>query len=158
MGIGACLFFTFGCRTTTFVSTALEEMISDDSTTTSPKPTGLLQQELIYIRPRKFATKAFTLATIGPVSSTSKTALSRPKQASLHVLARHKKPKAAALKRAGAAEPPPEITAEVIDVLKVAWYRRPLCEIQAQTKDIRGENATRSPSWIGNRSGIPVRR
>ena len=65
---------------------------------------GLLQQELIYIRPPKGftgPTKAFSLATVEPGKfDLENSFIEEAKQASLHVLARHKKPKARAQERA----------------------------------------------------------
>jgi hypothetical protein len=133
VGIGACLLFSFGCRDYDVrLDETLEEMkyqrrLNDNLGEAPTK--GLLQQELIYIRPPKGftgPTKAFTLATIEPGKfDVESSFIEEPKQqASLHVLARHKKPKAAAPKKGPApAEPPPrgDFTAEVIDVLKVAY-------------------------------------
>src|SRR5258708_25688352 len=70
---------------------------------------GLLQQELIYIRPPKGftgPTKAFSLATIEPGKfDVENSFIDEAKQATLHVLVRHKKPKAPATKTG---TPPPE--------------------------------------------------
>src|SRR5580704_10358531 len=71
VGIGACLLFSFGCRDYDVrLDETLEEMkyqkrLNDNLAEAPTK--GLLQQELIYIRPPKGFTgpmKAFSLATI----------------------------------------------------------------------------------------------
>jgi hypothetical protein len=132
VGIGACLLFSFGCRDYDVrLDETLEEMKYqkrlDDNLADAPTK-GLLQQELIYIRPPKGftgPTKAFSLATIEPGKfDLENSFIEEAKQASLHVLARHKKPKAAAPKKGPApAEPAPrgDFTAEVIEVLKLAY-------------------------------------
>ena len=59
---------------------------------------GKLQQELIYVRPPKGftgPTKTFSLAAVEPGKfDLENSFIDEAKQASLHVLARHKKPKA----------------------------------------------------------------
>jgi hypothetical protein len=130
--IGACCLLTFGCRD---YDVRLDETLEDmkyqkrlnDNLAEAPTK-GLLQQELIYIRPPKGFTgpmKAFSLANIEAGKfDLENSFIEEAKQASLHVLARHKKPKAAAPKKGPApAEPPPrgDFTAEVIEVLKVAY-------------------------------------
>jgi hypothetical protein len=132
VGIGACLLFSFGCRDYDVrLDETLEEMKYqkrlDDNLADAPTK-GLLQQELIYIRPPKGftgPTKAFSLATIEPGKfDLENSFIEEAKYASLHVLARHKKPKAAAPKKGPApAEPAPrgDFTAEVIEVLKLAY-------------------------------------
>ena len=132
VGIGACLLFSVGCRDYDVrLEETLEEMkyqrrLSDNL---APAPTkGLLQTELIYLRPPKgFAgpTKAFSLVAIEPGKfDLENSFIDEAKGANLHVLARHKKPKPATPKKGSApADPAPrgEFTAEVIDVLKVAY-------------------------------------
>jgi hypothetical protein len=132
MGIGASLLFSYGCRDYDVrLDETLEEMKYEkrlnDNLADAPSQ-GLLQQELIYIRPPKGftgPTKAFSLATIEAGKfDLENSFIEEGKQASLHVLARHKKPKAAAPKKGAApAEPPPrgDFTTEVIEVLKVAY-------------------------------------
>jgi hypothetical protein len=132
VGIGACLFFSIGCRDydvrldDTLAEMKYQKRLNDNLAEAPTK--GLLQQELIYIRPPKGftgPTKAFSLATIEPGKfDLENSFIEEAKKASLHVLARHKKPKAAAPKKGpAAAEPPPrgDFTAEVIEVLKVAY-------------------------------------
>jgi hypothetical protein len=132
VGIGACLLLSFGCRDYDVrLEDTLQEMkyqkrLNDNLAEAPTK--GLLQQELIYIRPPKGftgPTKAFSLVTIEPGKfDLENSFIEEAKTASLHVLARHKKPKAAAPKKGPApAEPPPrgDFTAEVIEVLKLAY-------------------------------------
>jgi hypothetical protein len=132
VGIGACLLFSFGCRDYDVrLDETLEEMKYqkrlDDNLADAPTK-GLLQQELIYIRPPKGftgPTKAFSLAAIEPGKfDLENSFIEEAKKASLHVLARHKKPKAAAPKKGPApaeAAPRGDFTAEVIEVLKLAY-------------------------------------
>jgi hypothetical protein len=117
----------------------------DDNLAAAPTK-GLLQQELIYIRPPKGftgPTKAFSLATIEPGKfDLENSFIEEAKQASLHVLARHKKPKAAAPKKGSApAEPPPraEFNGEVIEVLKLAYgVELEAAKFKAETKKHKG--------------------
>jgi hypothetical protein len=151
VGIGACLLFSVGCRDYDVrLEETLQEMkyqrrLSDNLAEAPTK--GLLQTELIYLRPPKGftgPTKAFSLATIEPGKfDLENSFIEEAKQASLHVLARHKKPKAAAPKKGAApAEPPPraEFTTEVIDVLKVAYGIDDLepAKFKAETKRHKG--------------------
>lgn len=75
---------------------------------------GLLQQELIYVRPPKGLsgpTKTFSLAVVEPGKfDLENSFLDQSKQASLHVLARHKKPKALPRRALRRQRPLPEAT------------------------------------------------
>ena len=88
---------------------------------------GLLQQELIYVRPPKGLTgptQTFTLTVVEPGKfDLENSFIDQAKQASLHVLARHKKPKAPAQERAPPSETAPrgDFTAEVIELVKAAY-------------------------------------
>jgi hypothetical protein len=151
VGIGACLLLSLGCRDydvrleDTFQEMKYQKRLNDNLADAPTK--GLLQQELIYIRPPKGFTgpmKAFSLVTIEPGKfDLENSFIDEAKQASLHVLARHKKPKAAAPKKGQApAEPPPraEFTAEVIEVLKVAYAVDDLepAKFKPETKNHKG--------------------
>ena len=88
---------------------------------------GLLEKELIYVRPPKgFAgpTKTFTLTVVEEGKfDLSSSFIDESKQASLHVLARHKKPKAPPKKGVAPTEAAPrgDFTAEVIELVKTAY-------------------------------------
>jgi hypothetical protein len=129
----ACLLLAVGCRDYDVrLEETLEEMKYQQrlEKNLEKAPTkGALQQELIYVRaPKGFTgpTQTFGLTVVEPGKfDLENTFIDQAKQASLHVLARHKKPKAANTKKQGAPtqEPPPrgDFTAEVIEVLKVAY-------------------------------------
>jgi hypothetical protein len=155
VGIGACCLLTFGCRDYDLrLDETLEEMkyqkrLNDNLAEAPTK--GLLQQELIYLRPPKGFTgpmKAFSLAAIEPGKfDLENSFIEEAKQASLHVLARYKKPKAAAPKKGPApAEPPPrgDFTTEVIEVLKVAYGVDDLepAKFKPETKRHKGRENT----------------
>ena len=88
---------------------------------------GALQNEFIYVRPPKGLTgptKTFSLVAVEPGKfDLENSFIDQPKQISLHILARHKKPKAPPKKGAPPAEGTPrgEFTADVIEVLKAAY-------------------------------------
>jgi hypothetical protein len=129
----ACLLLGAGCRDYDVrLEKTLEEMKYQQrlEKNLEKAPTkGLLQSELIYVRaPKGFTgpTQTFSLTVVEPGKfDLENSFIDQSKQASLHILARHKKPKGAAPKKKGvaAAEPPPrgDFTAEVIELLKVAY-------------------------------------
>jgi hypothetical protein len=151
VGIGACLLFSVGCGdydarlTETLEEMKYQKRLGDNLAEAPTK--GLLQTELIYLRPPKGftgPTKAFSLATIEPGKfDLENSFIEEAKTASLHVLARHKKPKAAAPKKGPApaeAAPRGDFTTEVIDVLKVAYGIDDLepAKFKAETKRHKG--------------------
>ena len=129
--------WSLGCRTTIVGSAkTLEEMkyqVRLEKTWRRPRPKSILEKELIYVRPPKGLsgpTKTFTLAVVEPGRfDLENSFIDESKAASLHVLARHKKPKAPPKKGATpppAAAPRGDFTAEVIDLVKDRlWSRRP---------------------------------
>jgi hypothetical protein len=129
---GLCLLLVLGCHD---YDVRLEETLDemryqkqlDDNLSDAPTK-GLLQQELIYVRPPlglTGPTKTFSLTVVEPGKfDLENSFIDQAKQASLHILARHKKPKSAAPKKGpGSAEPPPrgDFTAEVIELVKIAY-------------------------------------
>jgi len=127
-----CLLLVLGCHDYDLrLEETLDEMKYQKqlNESLSDAPTkGALQQELIYVRPPKDLTgptKTFSLTVVEPGKfDLENSFIDQAKQASLHILARHKKPKAAPPKKgAGSAEPPPrgDFTAEVIELAKVAY-------------------------------------
>jgi hypothetical protein len=88
---------------------------------------GSLQGELIYVRPPKGLsgpTKAFTLTVVEPGKfDLENSFIDEAKKASLHLLARHKKPKAPPKKGAPpvAAAARGDFTNEVIELVKAAY-------------------------------------
>jgi hypothetical protein len=127
----ACLLLVLGCRDYDFrLGQTLEEMRYQQrlEKNLEKAPTkGRLQQDLIYVRPPKGMsgpTKAFTLAVLETGKfDVSDSFIDESKQASLHVVARHKKPKAPPKKGVAAAPDVPrgDFTAEVIDMVKTAY-------------------------------------
>jgi hypothetical protein len=127
----ACLLLVLGCRDYDFrLGQTLEEMRYQQrlEKNLEKAPTkGRLQQELIYVRPPKgFSgpTKAFGLpAAEAGRFDVENSFIDESKQGSLHVLARHKKPKAPPKKGAPAAEAAPrgDFTAEVIELVKAGY-------------------------------------
>jgi hypothetical protein len=127
-----CLLLVAGCRDYDLrLEKTLDEMKYQQKLTKNLEkaPTkGLLQQELIYVRaPKGFTgpTQTFGLTVVEPGKfDIENSFIDQAKQASLHLLARHKKPKAPTKKKGVApTEPPPrgDFTAEVIELLKVAY-------------------------------------
>ncbi len=127
----ACLLLFVGCRDYDFrLDKTLEEMKYQQrlEKNLEKAPTkGRLQQELIYVRPPKGLsgpTKTFTLTVVDAGKfDLENSFIDESKQASLHVLARHKKPKAPPKK--GVAEAPAaargDFTTEVIELVKTAY-------------------------------------
>lgn len=129
--VSACLLLVLGCRDYDYrLGQTLDEMkyqLKLEKNLEKAPTKGILEKELIYIRPPKgFAgpTKAFTLVAVEPGKfDLENSFIDSTKSAGLHVLARHKKPKAPTKK---GVTPPPEaargdFTAEVIDVVKAAY-------------------------------------
>jgi hypothetical protein len=129
----ACVVIVVGCKDYDLrLEETLEELryqkrLSDNLGTAPTK--GLLQQELIYIRPPKGytgPTQTFGLTVVEPGKfDIENSFIDQAKQSSLHILARHKKPKAATPKKGAATpkEPPPrgDFMTEVIDLIRVAY-------------------------------------
>jgi hypothetical protein len=88
---------------------------------------GALQNELIYVRPPKGLTgptQTFSLVAVEPGKfDLENSFIDQSKQASLHVVARHKKPKAPPKKGVAPTEATPrgDFTAEVIELVKAAY-------------------------------------
>jgi hypothetical protein len=127
----ACLLLIVGCRDYDFrLGKTLEEMKYQQrlEKNLEKAPTkGTLQGELIYVRPPKGLagpTKTFTLAVVEPGKfDLENSFFDEAKQASLHSLARHKKPKAPPKKGAPAAATAAraDFTSEVIELVKAAY-------------------------------------
>jgi hypothetical protein len=127
----ACLLLVVGCRDYDFrLGKTLEEMKYQQrlEKNLEKAPTkGSLQGELIYVRPPKGLsgpTKAFTLTVVEPGKfDLENSFIDEGKQASLHLLARHKKPKAPPKKGAPpvAAAARGDFTNEVIELVKAAY-------------------------------------
>jgi hypothetical protein len=127
----ACLLLVVGCRDYDVrLEKTLQEMKYQQrlEKNLEPAPTkGALFTELIYVRPPKGLkgpTQTFTLAVVEPGKfDLENSFIDQAKQASLHVLARHKKPKAPPKKGTKAVEPAPrgDFTAEVIEIIKTAY-------------------------------------
>ncbi len=111
-----------------------------------PAPTkGSLQGELIFVRPPKgFTTaQAFALPVDTGKFDLENTFLDSAKAASLHIVARHKKPKAPTNKKTTA--PPPEatprgdFTADVLELVKNAYAADVATgQLKAETKAHKG--------------------
>jgi hypothetical protein len=129
--LSACLYLVLGCRDYDYrLGQTLDEMKYQqklEKNLEQPSTKGSLEKELIYLRTPKglSPTKTFTLVAVEQGKfDLENSFLDEAKTAGLHVLARHKKPKAPPKK--GAATPPPaapqgEFTAEVIELLKTAY-------------------------------------
>jgi len=128
----ACLLLVLGCRDYDYrLGQTLEELRYQQrlEKNLEKAPTkGKLQQELIYVRPPKGMagpTKTFTLTVVEAGKfDVESSFFDESKTASLHVVARHKKPKAPPKKGAAAAPaaaPRGDFTAEVIDMVKTAY-------------------------------------
>ena len=127
----ACLFLIAGCRDYDVrLEKTLEEMKYQqrlEKNLEKAPQKGLLQTELIYVRPPKGLTgptKTFSLVAVEPGKfDLENSFIDQAKQASLHVLARHKKPKAPPKKGTPPADVAPrgDFTAEVIDLVKAAY-------------------------------------
>jgi hypothetical protein len=129
--VSACLLLVLGCQDyDKRLGVTLEEMKYQQrlEKNLEKAPTkGPLEKELIYVRPPKGLsgpTKAFSLAaTEAGKFDVEQSFIDESKAASLHVLARHKKPKAPTKKGVAppAATPRGDFTAEVIDLVKTAF-------------------------------------
>jgi hypothetical protein len=94
-----------------------------------PAPTkSILQQELIFVRPPKGITgpaQTFALPVEAGKFDLESTFIDQAKAASLHIVARHKKPKAPTTKKtttpAPEATPRGDFTADVLDLIKNAY-------------------------------------
>jgi hypothetical protein len=127
----ACLLLVMGCRDYDFrLGKTLEEMKYQErlKKNLEAAPTkGSLQGELIYVRPPKgFSgpTQAFTLTAVETGKfDLENSFIDEAKKASLHLLARHKKPKAPPKKGASpaASAPRADFTSEVIELVKAAY-------------------------------------
>jgi hypothetical protein len=128
----ACLLLIVGCRDydlrleKTFEEMKYQQRLERNLETAPTK--GLLQQELIYVRPPKGLTgptKTFSLTVVEPGKfDLENSFIDQAKQASLHILARHKKPKAPPSKKGPAAAEPAargDFKSEVIELVKVAY-------------------------------------
>ena len=116
---------------------------------------GALQSELIYIRPPKGLTgptQTFSLVAVDPGKfDLENSFIDQAKSISLHVLARHKKPKPPPKKGAPPSETAPrgDFTAEVIEVVKAAYAADDLtpAKFKATSKKHGGrENSYREAS------------
>jgi len=127
----ACLLLIVGCRDYDFrLGKTLEEMKYQQRLEKNLEKAplkGSLQAELIYVRPPKGLsgpTKAFTLTVVEPGKfDLENSFIDEAKSASLHVLARHKKPKAPPKKGTtpAAAATRGDFTNEVIELVKAAY-------------------------------------
>jgi hypothetical protein len=128
----ACLVLLVGCRDYDIrLEKTLEEMKYQQKVERNLEkaPTkGALQSERIYVRPPKGLTgptQTFSLVAVEPGKFDLENSFidQATKQVSLHILARHKKPKPPPKKGTPAAEAVPrgEFTQEVIDVVKAAY-------------------------------------
>jgi hypothetical protein len=127
----ACLLLIVGCRDYDVrMEKTLEEMKYQQRLEKNLEKAplkGALQTELIYVRPPKGLTgptKTFSLVAVEPGKfDLENSFIDQAKQASLHVLARHKKPKAPPKKGVKPTEVAPrgDFTAEVIDLVKAAY-------------------------------------
>ncbi len=127
----ACLLLVVGCRDYDFrLGKTLEELKYQQRLEKNLEKAplkGSLQGELIYVRPPKGLsgpTKAFTLTVVEPGKfDLENSFIDEAKKASLHVLARHKKPKAPPKKGAApiAAAERGDFTNEVIELVKAAY-------------------------------------
>jgi hypothetical protein len=129
--VSACLLLVLGCQDyDKRLGVTLEEMkyqqrLEKNLEKASTK--GQLEKELIYLRPPKgFSgpTKAFGMVAVeADKFDVEQSFIDESKSASLHVLARHKKPKAPPKKGVTppAATPRGDFTAEVIDLVKTAY-------------------------------------
>ena len=127
----ACLLLFLGCRDYDLrLGQTLEEMKYQQrlEKNLEKAPTkGKLQQELVYVRPPKGLsgpTKTFNLTAVEPGKfDIENSFIDESKQASLHVLARHKKPKAPPKKGVAAAPDVPrgDFTNDVIELVKTAY-------------------------------------
>jgi hypothetical protein len=126
----ACLLLIVGCRDYDFrLGKTLDEMKYQQRLEKNLEKAplkGTLQAESIYVRPPKGLagpTKAFTLTVVEPGKFDLENSFIDEGKASLHVLARHKKPKAPPKK--GAAPAPVaargDFTNEVIELVKAAY-------------------------------------
>jgi hypothetical protein len=127
----ACLLLIVGCRDYDLrLGKTLDEMKYQQRLEKNLEKAplkGTLQAESIYVRPPKGLagpTKAFTLTVVEPGKfDLENSFIDEAKKASLHVLARHKKPKAPPKK--GAAPAPVaargDFTNEVIELVKAAY-------------------------------------
>jgi hypothetical protein len=127
----ACLLLIVGCRDyDNRLEKTLDEMKYqarlEKSLEKAPLK-GSLQSELIYVRPPKGLTgptQTFSLVAVEPGKfDLENSFIDQAKSASLHVVARHKKPKAPPKKGTPVAEPAPrgDFTAEVIELVKAAY-------------------------------------
>jgi hypothetical protein len=112
-----------------------------------PAPTkALLQQELIFVRPPKGLTgptQTFGLTVDPGKFDLENTFIDQSKSASLHILARHKKPKAPSNKKtatpAAEATPRGDFTADVLEVAKNAYATDiEAGKLKAETKAHKG--------------------
>jgi hypothetical protein len=127
----ACLLLVVGCRDYDFrLGKTLEEMKYQQRLEKNLEKAplkGSLQGELIYVRPPKGLsgpTKAFSLTVVEPGKfDLENSFIDEGKHASLHLLARHKKPKAPPKKGAAptAAAARGDFTNEVIELVKAAY-------------------------------------
>ena len=127
----ACLLLIMGCRDYDLrLGKTLEEMKYQQRLEKNLEKAplkGSLQGELIYVRPPKGLsgpTKAFTLTVVEPGKfDLENSFIDEAKKASLHLLARHKKPKAPPKKGAPAAATAAraDFTSEVIEIVKAAY-------------------------------------
>jgi hypothetical protein len=126
----ACLLLIVGCRDYDFrLGKTLDEMKYQQRLEKNLEKAplkGTLQAESIYVRPPKGLagpTKVFTLTVVEPGKFDLENSFIDEGKASLHVLARHKKPKAPPKK--GAAPAPVaargDFTNEVIELVKAAY-------------------------------------
>jgi hypothetical protein len=127
----ACLLLAVGCRDYDVrLEKTLQEMKYQqrlEKNLEKAPSKGLLQTEAIYVRPPKGLTgptQTFSLAVVEPGKfDLENSFLDEAKHASLHVLARHKKPKAPPKKGTKPVEAVPrgDFMAEVINLIKTAY-------------------------------------
>jgi hypothetical protein len=147
---GLLLVFVVGCRDydlrleKTYAEMKYRKRLDDNLAQAPTK--ALLQQELIYVRPPKGLTGP-TQAVMIPVEAgkfdLENSFIDQAKSSSLHILARHKKPKAATNKKTTAppveATPRGDFTADVLEVIKNAYAAEVAAgELKPETKAHEG--------------------
>ena len=143
---GASLILTIGCSdydirmNKTFAEMKYQKRLNDNLAEAPTK--GTLQQDAIYVRPPKglVMAQAFTLAPVEAGKfDLENSFIEQEKQASLHVLARIKKPKppAGTKKAATQSEPPArgKFVDDVLEIIKTAYnVEVPAAQLKPEVK------------------------
>jgi hypothetical protein len=151
---GASLLLVIGCSdydirmNETFAEMKYQKRLNDNLADAPTK--GTLQQDAIYVRPPKglVLAQAFTLAPVETGNfDIENSFVDQEKQASLHLLARIKKPKAppGAKKAAIASEPPArgKFVDDVLEIIKTAYnVELPASSLKAEVKGHANRNNT----------------